>query len=187
MTLSTLFLTLIILLSTGVSDSLTAGEIYKWVDENGQTHFGTQPPADKKKKVVGESAQQPLAGSRDPAKTTSPTEQLLIGHWQGSRLGHEVDIVFASNGTFIESVLHKRPGYTGVHRRSYGGYWSVNERRIRFKPSYKDQGAQFIPEMSSASFISYQDGALTLVWDNDPEILRRQFQKSMPAFPEELR
>jgi heat shock protein HslJ len=176
-----------LLASILLSGPLTAGQIYKWVDENGQTHFGTQPPAESKKKVVGESATQPIANSKGPTTITTPSETLFVGHWKGTRNGNEIDIVFDKNGTFIESFLHKRTGYSDINRRSYGGYWSIHNRHISFKVTYNDQGAEFIPPMTGASFIRYESGKLTLVWDNEPEVLTRQHNQSMPAFPSELR
>lgn len=174
-------------LSSLYSQPLFSGQIYKWVDEEGQTHFGTQPPAQSKKKVVGESAQQPIANSQGVIKFTTPTEKLLAGHWKGTRLGNAIEIVFAKNGTFIESFRHQKPGHSGVNKRSYGGYWTINERHLDFKVTYVDQGGEFIRPMTGASFIKYESGKITIVWDNEPEVLTRQHNQSMPAFPAELR
>lgn len=169
------------------SHTLLAGKIYKWVDDSGQTHFGTQPPAEQKKKIVGTSNQTPVLRSNNTKKSTAPVEQLLVGHWKGTRLGKEIDIVFSKKGNFIESIAHKRKGYTTVHRRSYGGHWTRYKRRLTFKVTFEDQGAEFISPMSEATIIDHENGKFMLVWDDDTEVLTKQFRKSMPAFPKELR
>lgn len=176
-----------ILFSFFFTHTLLAGQIYKWVDDNGQTHFGTQPPAEQKKQVVGKSNQTPILHSHDTKKSTAPVEQLLVGHWKGTRLGKEVDIVFSKKGNFIESIAHKRKGYTTIHRRSYGGHWTRYKRRLTFKVTFEDQGAEFIPAMSDATIVGHENGKFMLVWDDDTEILTKQYRKSMPAFPKELR
>lgn len=49
-------------------------QVYKWTDENGVTHFGTQPPPGQSKSVDV----KPASGHGDPAKTSSDGAESLI-------------------------------------------------------------------------------------------------------------
>ncbi|MFV8784191.1 DUF4124 domain-containing protein [Microbulbifer sp. SA54] len=70
-----LFATL--LLGLGLSAATQADGIYKWVDENGVVHFGSQPPKEKQVEVVKapksarykqwQQAQEALAAKDQPA------------------------------------------------------------------------------------------------------------------------
>ncbi|MCX4026323.1 DUF4124 domain-containing protein [Endozoicomonas sp. SM1973] len=65
-------LTSLILIST----NLIAGKFYKWVDENGVTHYSTEPPKQGQGKVVNTRAQKPSsqeAGEKQ-LKTIKDTE-----------------------------------------------------------------------------------------------------------------
>ncbi len=45
-------LSLIMLLGTGFAIPVTATEIHRWTDENGNTHFGDQPPASAESEIL---------------------------------------------------------------------------------------------------------------------------------------
>ncbi|WP_252274569.1 DUF4124 domain-containing protein [Pseudomonas subflava] len=55
-------------LSTGAS----AGQIYKWVDDQGKVHFGSQPPEGQAAATVNPNISQPKAPPQKPVAT--PTE-----------------------------------------------------------------------------------------------------------------
>ncbi len=52
-------------ISTAVSTSVSAGDVFKWVDENGITHYGERPPTNRDHTRV-------IRGSRLPAPEASP-------------------------------------------------------------------------------------------------------------------
>jgi hypothetical protein len=63
-------------LSTGA----TAGQIYKWVDGQGNVHFGSQPPEGQDAAAVNPNVSQPKAlpkSSPQPAGDTDPEQQKL--------------------------------------------------------------------------------------------------------------
>ena len=59
-------------ISTAVSTSVTAGDVFKWVDENGITHYGERPPTNRDHTRV-------IKGSRLPAPEESATPAATAG------------------------------------------------------------------------------------------------------------
>ncbi|MDK2778720.1 MAG: DUF4124 domain-containing protein [Pseudomonadota bacterium] len=64
-----------------LSTQVAAEKIYRWTDDNGQTHFGSQPPRDIEQQKQAEEydvkVSQPAAGTeayRIPLKTDKPEE-----------------------------------------------------------------------------------------------------------------
>jgi hypothetical protein len=53
-------------LSTGA----TAGQIYKWVDGQGNVHFGSQPPEGQEAAAVNPNIAQPKLNNQNPAPAT---------------------------------------------------------------------------------------------------------------------
>jgi type IV secretory pathway VirB10-like protein len=63
-------------LSTGA----TAGQIYKWVDGQGNVHFGSQPPEGQDAAAVNPNVSQPKAAPKSPphpADDADPEQQKL--------------------------------------------------------------------------------------------------------------
>lgn len=61
----TMLLTAILLV--GLSPMSMAGQIYKWVDAQGVTHFGAQPPEGVEATTVGKSATPPPKPAAPPS------------------------------------------------------------------------------------------------------------------------
>ena len=59
-------------LMLALSAPVMAAQVYKWVDAQGVTHFGAQPPADAKSAAVDTKIAQPPSGFPLPAKA-APT------------------------------------------------------------------------------------------------------------------
>ena len=57
-------------LSTGA----TAGQIYKWVDAQGNVHFGSQPPEGQQAAEVNPNITQPKLSSEKKPQAAAPTE-----------------------------------------------------------------------------------------------------------------
>lgn len=55
-----------------LSASVMAGQVYKWVDDQGITHFGAQPPQGQPSTSVNVSVPQPKQAAPQ-AKTSAPT------------------------------------------------------------------------------------------------------------------
>jgi hypothetical protein len=55
-----------------LSASVMAGQVYKWVDDQGITHFGAQPPQGQPATSVNVSAPQPKPSASE-AKRSTPT------------------------------------------------------------------------------------------------------------------
>lgn len=51
-----------------LSTSAMAGQIYKWVDAQGNTHFGAQPPEGQQAAEVNPNISQPKIAAPQPAK-----------------------------------------------------------------------------------------------------------------------
>lgn len=60
-----------------LSGSVMAGQIYKWVDAQGVTHFGAQPPQGQAVETLNTAAPPPKTASAEPAEAqaTGETEQ----------------------------------------------------------------------------------------------------------------
>lgn len=56
-----------------------AGEIHKWKDEKGVTHFGERPPAGQKTEVIGEKKESETSGEEASGEINS---DFLLGRWQ---------------------------------------------------------------------------------------------------------
>ncbi|CAH0243242.1 hypothetical protein SRABI70_02776 [Pseudomonas sp. Bi70] len=56
-----------------LSASAHAGQIYKWVDAQGVTHFGEQPPQGQQSTTVNPSAAPPPATTTESKPTPPPT------------------------------------------------------------------------------------------------------------------
>lgn len=52
-----------------LSTSAMASQIYKWVDDNGVTHFGAQPPQGQQSTTINTSAPPPTSTPSMPAPT----------------------------------------------------------------------------------------------------------------------
>ncbi len=61
-------------LMLALSTTAMASQIYKWVDEQGVTHFGAQPPQGQQATTINTSAPPPRPASSEPAPTVE--EQL---------------------------------------------------------------------------------------------------------------
>lgn len=61
-------------LMLALSTTAMASQIYKWVDEQGVTHFGAQPPQGQQATTINPSAPPPRPASSEPAPTVE--EQL---------------------------------------------------------------------------------------------------------------
>lgn len=58
-----------------LSSGATAGQIYKWVDAQGNVHFGSQPPEGQEASAVNPNVSQPkLAPPPQPAKAESSAQ-----------------------------------------------------------------------------------------------------------------
>ena len=56
-----------------LSASASASQVYKWVDAQGNTHFGAQPPQGQDATQVNTGAAQPKASTPPPAAAPKPT------------------------------------------------------------------------------------------------------------------
>lgn len=64
-------------LMLALSATAMAGQVYKWVDENGNTHFGAQPPEGRESTTINTNVPQSKAAPAKPvaAPTEEDTEQ----------------------------------------------------------------------------------------------------------------
>lgn len=63
----------------GLSSTVMAAQVYKWVDAQGVTHFGAQPPEGQETKAISTTVAPPPKGAEPaaPAKpATAPTPDL---------------------------------------------------------------------------------------------------------------
>lgn len=58
-------------LMLALSATAMAGQVYKWVDENGNTHFGAQPPEGREATTINTNVPQPKAAPAKPVATPS--------------------------------------------------------------------------------------------------------------------
>lgn len=56
-----------------LSATAMAGQVYKWVDENGNTHFGAQPPEGREATTINTNVPQPKPAPMKPA--AAPAEE----------------------------------------------------------------------------------------------------------------
>lgn len=175
----------LVFLLLALSPNALAGKVYKWTDEQGRVHFGTQPPAVQQSDVVGENEDEVLAGSVTRGATDSVSAEQLKGYWRGTRLGRQIKLVFDGKNRFIETVNYREAPQSPRFKRSYGGYWTQKRKRIYFTIKYEDQGAWRIPPMKFVDVIKLEGNTLTVVWDKEPEVLVKQFRTSFPAIPDE--
>ncbi len=69
----------LLLICTAFSAYSSAGEIHKWKDEKGVTHFGERPPAGQKTEVIGEKKESETSGEQTVGEINS---DFLLGRWQ---------------------------------------------------------------------------------------------------------
>ena len=71
----TSILALSVLMCLGYSEPSIAGKVYRWVDENGQVHFGSQPPPEQRTQAEQYHVQvqkaAPTAIKAPPAEASS--------------------------------------------------------------------------------------------------------------------
>ncbi len=68
--------TIVLLWATFVPS--TNGEVYKWVDENGRTHYGEKPPAaDAEEMKIKSSASPADSSGKSPEEINAERERLL--------------------------------------------------------------------------------------------------------------
>ncbi len=76
-----LFLASILMIGIATSDSVVAKEFYKWVDDNGATHYTVTPPKDRPSTRVNTQ----VGGSGGKGKSNAiPTSRVLPGDEAGS-------------------------------------------------------------------------------------------------------
>ena len=68
-----------------LAETVHAQEIYRWVDEAGQVHFGTTPPAD----AVIDEVQPPPPPALDESSAKEQREQFLQAHEQAEAARQE--------------------------------------------------------------------------------------------------
>lgn len=57
-----------------LSSSVMAGQIYKWVDAQGVTHFGAQPPQGQSAEAINTATPAPRPSAPEPVTPTSSSE-----------------------------------------------------------------------------------------------------------------
>lgn len=60
-----------------LSTTVSAGQIYKWVDAQGNVHFGSQPPEGQKAAEVNPNISQPKPPAPQAAPAPAETEDLV--------------------------------------------------------------------------------------------------------------
>lgn len=101
-----------------------SAQVYRWTDENGVTHFGTQPPAGHQEQVqIRDSRPDPAAsvGESDMVRRARALER----EREASRLEHQI--------RQLERQIENRPDYvcTGAENRlkSAEERWAQNRRQ----------------------------------------------------------
>jgi len=76
-----------------VAATTATGQMYKWVDERGVTHYGEKPPPDRKAQVVGDKLSNPSptapSSAPDPAATRPEGLQEADDAFQRRRIARE--------------------------------------------------------------------------------------------------
>jgi len=181
-------LSLIVIAMLLMSVQVQAQKIYKWIDEDGRTHFGAQPPNLKDGQVVGHNAVEPVRESNNNGRKEHVVmAEDLNGHFVGLRNGQTVHIVFSKKGLFVESLEYKRDGYAVRNMRSYAGDWQLNKNQLKFHPTFTDHGSNFIGPPVTATVLGMHKGALRLIWEDEEAVFEKQYSGSSVAFPETMR
>ena len=100
---------------------LSAAKIYKWTDENGETHFGSVPPH------KNESLSKTRYNTKKVVK--QETDELILQHWYGNNSKHSVEFSLFDSKHLL--LLINKKG-----KKKYNqGTWSLNSRILTLQSS----------------------------------------------------
>jgi len=193
-------LALALLCAVGVAHADDKSVAYKWVDENGVTHYGDRiPPQYAKKESSVLNKQGVEIGRNDAQKTPDQLAEEARLHEAALRQKQHDSFLLTTYSTVkdIESLRDERLGQISGQRRAAEAYIdglhsrlsTLQSRALNFKPYNEAPGARRLPDdlaedlMRTVNEMRSQKAALAAK-DAEENALRAQFQADIDRYLE---
>jgi hypothetical protein len=191
---------LALLCAVGVAHADDKSVAYKWVDENGVTHYGDRiPPQYAKKESSVLNKQGVEIGRNDAQKTPDQLAEEARLHEAALRQKQHDSFLLTTYSTVkdIESLRDERLGQISGQRRAAEAYIdglhsrlsTLQSRALNFKPYNEAPGARRLPDdlaedlMRTVNEMRSQKAALAAK-DAEEYALRAQFQADIDRYLE---